>query len=52
MNTAKEHTLNVAMVFVKRIMWDVDNKEDLEFLLEQKDKPQIAEKIREILNSN
>jgi Uncharacterized conserved protein len=51
MNTAKEHTLNVAMVFVKRIMWDVDNKEDLEFLLEQKDKPQIAEKIREILNS-
>ena len=51
MNTAKEYTLNVAMVFVKRIMWDVDNKEDLEFLLEQKDKPQIAEKIREVLNS-
>ncbi len=49
MNTAKEHTLNVAMVFVKRIMWDVDNAEDLEFLLEQKEKPQIEEKIREIL---
>ena len=49
MNTAKNHTLNVAMVFVKRIMWDVDNKEDLEFLLEQNDKPQIAEKIRKIL---
>ena len=49
MNTAKEHTLNVAMVFVKRIMWDVDNTEDLEFLLEQKEKPQIEEKIREIL---
>ena len=32
------------MVFVKRIMWDVDNKEDLEFLLEQNEKPQIAEK--------
>jgi len=52
MNTAKEHTLNVAMVFVKRIMWDVDNKEDLEFLLEQNDKPQIEEKIRKILDSN
>ncbi len=52
MNTAKNHTLNVAMVFVKRIMWDVDNKEDLEFLLEQNDKPQIEEKIRKLLDSN
>jgi 2-phospho-L-lactate guanylyltransferase len=50
MNTAKEHTLNVAMVFVKRMMWDVDNKEDLEFLLEQNDKPQIAEKIKNIID--
>ncbi len=40
----------VAMVFVKRIMWDVDNKEDLEFLLEQNDKPQIAEKIKNIID--
>ena len=52
MNTAKEHTLNVAMVFIKRIMWDVDNIEDLEFLLEQNEKPQIAEKIRTILETN
>ncbi|KAF6244661.1 2-phospho-L-lactate guanylyltransferase [Nitrosopumilus sp. b2] len=49
MNTAKEHTLNVAMVFVKRIMWDIDNSEDLKFLLEQKEKPHIAEKIKNIL---
>jgi len=52
MNTAKEHTLNVAMVFVKRIMWDVDNTEDLEFLLEQNEKPQIAEEIKRILGIN
>jgi len=52
MNTAKEHTLNVAMIFVKRIMWDVDNTEDLEFLLEQNEKPQIAEKIKKIVGSN
>ncbi len=51
MSTAKEHTLNVAMVFVKRIMWDVDNAEDLKFLLEQKEKPHIAEKIKQILES-
>ena len=52
MNTAKEYTLNVAMVFVKRIMWDVDNDEDLKFLLEQNEKPQFAEKIKKILESN
>ena len=51
MSTAKEHTLNVAMVFVKRIMWDVDNAQDLKFLLEQKEKPHIAEKIKRILES-
>ena len=51
MNTAKEHTLNVALVFVKRIMWDVDNSEDLEFLLAQPEKPQVAEKIRKILEN-
>lgn len=51
MNTAKEHTLNVAMVFVKRIMWDVDNNEDIKFLLEQNEKPEISEKIKSILKS-
>jgi len=52
MNTAKEHTRNVALIFVKRIMWDVDNTEDLEFLLEQNEKPQIAEKIKKILGTD
>ena len=51
MNTAKEHTRNVSLVFIKRIMWDVDNMEDLKFLLEQNEKPEIAEKIRMVLNS-
>ncbi len=51
MNTAKEHTRNVSLVFVKRIMWDVDNMEDLKFLLEQNEKPEIAEKIKMVLNS-
>ena len=50
MNTAKEYTRNVALVFVKRIMWDVDNMEDLEFLLEQNEKPEIAAKIKNILD--
>ena len=50
MKTAKEHTMNVAMVFVKRIMLDVDNQEDLELLLELNEKPNITEKIKKILN--
>jgi len=50
MLTAKEHTMNVAMVFVKRIMLDVDSQEDLEFLLEQNEKPDLIEKIKKILN--
>ena len=52
MNTAKEHTLNVAMVFVKRIMWDIDNIEDLKFVLEQNEKPEIIEKIKKIIKSD
>lgn len=52
MNTAKKYTLNVAMIFVKRIMWDLDSAEDLEFVLRQDEKPEIREKIREILESD
>ena len=52
MNTAKEHTLNVAMVFVKRIMLDIDNAEDLKFALEQNEKPEIREKIKKIIEFN
>jgi len=52
MNTAKNHTLNVAMVFVKRIMWDIDNVEDLKFVLEQNEKPEITEKIKKIIKSD
>ncbi len=50
MNTAKEFTRNVALVFVKRIMLDVDNMEDLKFLLEQNEKPEISKKIKNILD--
>lgn len=49
MNTAKERTLNTAMIFVDRIMLDVDTVEDLRFLLGQDEKPHLAEMIRQIL---
>ena len=50
MLTAKEHTMNVAMVFVKRVMLDVDSQEDLEYLLEQNEKPELVKKIKKILD--
>lgn len=52
MSTAKENTRDVSLVFVKRIMWDVDNLEDLQFLLNQDEKPEIAKKIQGVLEEN
>ena len=49
MSAAKEVTSEVSLVFVKRIMWDVDNLDDLKFLLNQPDKPDIAQKIRAVI---
>ena len=51
MSAAKEKTREVSMVFAKRIMWDVDNIEDLKFLLSQNDKPDVAKKIQNVLDS-
>lgn len=50
MTTAKEITREVSLVFAKRIMWDVDNLEDLKFLLSQNEKPELAKKIQNILD--
>ena len=51
MSTARKATRDVSLVFVKRIMWDVDNMEDLEFLLAQPEKPDVAKKIQTVLES-
>jgi len=50
MSTAKEKTRDVSMVFVKRVMWDVDNMEDLTFLLAQNEKPELAKKIQNVID--
>ena len=52
MSTAKDITRDVSLVFVKRIMSDVDNYDDLKFLLGQNEKPDFAQKIQSILNQN
>lgn len=49
-STAKEITKDVSLIFIKRIMLDVDNLADLKFLLGQKEKPDISREIQDILD--
>lgn len=49
MRKAREITKDVSLVFAKRIMLDVDNFEDLQFLIRQNEKPEIISKIQNIL---
>ncbi|MCY3976057.1 MAG: 2-phospho-L-lactate guanylyltransferase [Thaumarchaeota archaeon] len=45
----KRHTNNTSLVLIKRIMFDVDNHNDLKLLLKQTDKPEICKAIRNII---
>ena len=51
MNSAKEITKDVSLVFIKRIMLDVDNLEDLKFLLKQNEKPEVSKKIQSVFEA-
>ncbi len=51
LSTGKMCTPNTSLVFVRRIMMDVDNMEDLQFSLSQNEKPSFSEKILQILGS-
>jgi len=48
LEVGKSLTSNTSLLLLKRIMMDVDNHEDLEFLLKQNEKPAITSKIRRI----
>ena len=47
LEVGKSQTQNTSLIFLRRIMLDVDNQEDLDFLLSQNDKPSFCEKIRD-----
>ncbi|MFB5610180.1 MAG: 2-phospho-L-lactate guanylyltransferase [Nitrosopumilaceae archaeon] len=51
LSTGKSCTPNTSLVFVKRIMMDVDNMDDLQFSLSQNEKPAFSKKILQILGS-
>lgn len=48
LQVGKSLTTNTSLVLLRRIMLDIDNLEDLEFLLSQNEKPTISSKINQI----
>ena len=48
LEVGKSITSNTSLIFLRRIMLDIDNQDDLEFLLLQNDKPEFCGKINEI----
>lgn len=51
LTTGKSFTPHTSMVFVRRIMMDVDNLDDLWFSISQNEKPAFSKKISRILDS-
>jgi len=49
LTTGKSCAPNTSLVFVRRIMIDVDNMDDLQFSLPQNEKPDFSQKILQIL---
>lgn len=52
MQTAKKHTKNASVLFVTRIMNDIDDIDDLKYALRQNEKPALCQKIQALLESN
>ena len=48
LETGKSLTSNTSLIFLRRIMLDIDNQEDLQFLFSQNEKPEFRSKIHEI----
>lgn len=49
MDIAKRRTRNPAVLFVRRIMMDMDDGDDIRYALEQNEKPELCERIRALV---
>lgn len=49
LTTAKSRNIPTSFVLISRIMWDVDDQSDIEFIMSNIEKPALAEKLRGIL---
>jgi len=51
LTTGKSQTLKTSLVFVKRIMMDIDNMDDLKFAISQNEKLVFCKKILALMSS-
>jgi len=49
LNTGKTRMIPTSFVLISRMMWDVDDASDLELIMRNVEKPELAEKLRKIL---
>jgi len=50
LTTGKSRKISTSFVLISRIMWDVDNRSDLEFIMSNVEKPVLREQLQDILN--
>lgn len=51
LRVGKKYTNNTSLVLIKRIMFDIDNYQDLKLLLKQNEKPDVCKMIQKIAYS-
>lgn len=49
LRTGKSRNIPTSFVLISRIMWDVDDRQDMKFIMDNIEKPDLAKKIRSIL---
>lgn len=49
LTTAKSRNIPTSFVLINRMMWDVDDRSDLEFIMRNIEKPDLSEKLRNLL---
>ncbi len=49
LTTAKSRNIPTTFALISRIMWDVDDQSDLEFIMSNIEKPSLVDKLRKIL---
>lgn len=50
LTTGKSRGISTSFVLISRMMWDVDNQSDLEFIMRNIEKPDLRKHIQDILN--
>ncbi len=49
LSTGKSKTQNTSLVFLRRIMLDIDAQADLDFAFSQKEKPEFCERVLNLM---